>query len=495
MRKQLSHIQRFSAPAPARCALAFAVLALGFAVCLPLTAVAQDAGDLKAIAESRQSQSIAEKIQNSTVTVRIRRNKPVAKPAAQPKVKASKKQSSKKQKSAKAASQAEPKSAATAAEITVCSGVIVGRKFVVTHDDIRESRTTQPDRYRITLPDGKQAKARLAVVDQYSQLHLLEVDQADLVSLPVAKHAPKVGARIMGGAAAGIDKAVISLGMIGAVDRSLPGVYLPPLVQCDIRTLETSTGSGIFNLTGQLVGIVTYTDPPERRNGWTYAVPASQVARLMKAHVQGELIVMGRRRPLVGMKLGVSKEPGVCVVEHVTKDGPADLAGIQPGDIVREASGRKIRSPYQAVRQVINRQPGDKLTMLIERNKNAQSIEITLGGGAASPVDGSSAQGMGLVQQNVHVKPMPEGGYEISGQDNGVRIVPGQRAPLHMSLDRVETLEKQLIQYREEITRLHKQIRHRDMAQAELQKLITQMFGELRAMKKSQDAEKAERSR
>lgn len=462
----------------------FFALAVALAACVvwwPTVVVGQTSAAARTAAGSGTTQKVAEKLQSATVTVRILSRRPIAEPSGATSTDPSSK------KEGDAATAAAPK---YAADITVCSGVAVGHGFVVTHDDIRASRTAAADRYRITLPDGKQAKARLAVVDQYSQLHLLETDQSDLAGMSVAKAVPKVGARVMSAAAAGIDKPVVSIGMVGAVDRSLPGVYLPPLVQCDIRTLETSTGGAIVDLTGKLVGIVTYTDPPEKRNGWTYAVPASQVARLLRARVKGELIVMGRRRPVVGMKLGVGKKEGVCIVERVTEGGPADLAGIAAGDIVHEAAGRKIRSPYQAVRQVMNRQPGDKLTMLVERNKSTKYVDLTLGGGAATPVaDLRTVAGMGLVQQNVNVKPTPAGGYEVSGQDSDVRVVPGQRAPLKMSLDRVETLERELANYREEVARLHKQLRHRDSVQSELQKLIAQMLGEIREMKKMQDAQ------
>ena len=449
---------------------------MAVAVCagwLPLAAHAQSGRALKT-GEADQMQIVARRLKGSTVTVRILKQKQVEKAAVDA--------------TAKRTPDVAPAPPQMTSEITVCSGVAVGKGFVVTHDDIRESRTAAADRYRITLPDGKQATARLAVVDQYSQLHLLETDQKDLVGISLAKTAPKVGARVMSGAAAGIDKPVVSIGMVGAVDRSLPGVYLPPLVQCDIRTLETSTGGAIVDLTGKLVGVITYTDPPEKRNGWTYAVPASQVARLMRARVEGELIVMGRRRPVVGMKLGVGKKEGVCIVERVTEGGPADRAGIEVGDVVHEAAGRKIRSPYQAVRQVLNRQPGDKLSMLVERNKSTKYVDITLGGGAATPVaDLRSVEGMGLVQQNVNVKSKPDGGYEVTRTDDNGRTLPGQRAPLKMSLDRVESLERELANYREEVARLRKQLRHRDNVQAELQKLIAQMLGEIREMKKSQE--------
>ena len=477
-------------------------------VCASMTAWAAPPTD-QPLPDSDQTQKVAEKLQSATVTVRIKRelttdSKSGSSASGSLKVGAridvSKTPPERAPESTELTeavggseeSATTKPAAAKATQITVCSGVSIGRGFVVTHDNVRESQTAAPDRYRITLPDGKQAKARLAVVDQFSQLHLLEVEDRALKSIPLLTRVPKVGSRIMSAAASGIDKPVVSIGMVGASDRTLPGVYLPPLIQCDIRTMATSTGSGIVDLSGRLVGVVTYTDPPEQRNGWTYAVPASQVARLMRAHVKGEVIVLRRRRPTVGMTLTVGKKDGVCVVERVTKGGPASRAGIEPGDIVHEAAGRKIRSPYQAVRQVLNRQPGDKLTMLVERNKSTKYVDVTLGGGGVVPVDSDGMSPMPLVPQNVQVKETPSG-YEVTDNGDRTRIVPGARAPIQMSLDRVETLERQLAVYREEVERLRKQLRHRDITQAELQKLMTRMLTEIRELKKEQEASKKSR--
>jgi hypothetical protein len=90
---------------------------------------------------------------------------------------------------------------------------------------------------------------------------------------------------------------------------------------------------------------------------------------------------------------------------------------------------------------------------------------------------------------------MADGAYEVADQEEGVRIVPGQRAPLQMSLDRVESLERQIELHREIAAQFHKQLHDRDAVQAELQKLIGQMLEEIRVLKAAQEAQKTEPSR
>ncbi len=78
----------------------------------------------------------------------------------------------------------------------------LGRGRLVTFVGDRDAATT---RFRVTLPGGDQAEAKLRVWDHYSGLVLLSIDAKSLSGLELAKDLPKVGATVLTAAAAGID--------------------------------------------------------------------------------------------------------------------------------------------------------------------------------------------------------------------------------------------------------------------------------------------------
>ena len=247
-------------------------------------------------------------------------------------------------------------------------------------------------RYRVTLPQGKQAEATLRVVDHYSGLRLLGITGVKLTGLRPADQPAKVGSRVMCASAEGLERPSISIGIVSANGRVVGQDALPPLLQCDVRTTETSSGAAIVDTAGRLLGIVAATDSPGEQRGWTYAVPVEHLRRLLAARREGVLIELKRRRPVVGWTLGPGKAKDTVVVERIVRDGPADQAGVVRGAILKEVDGRAIRNTYQAVNLILNKQPGDKVALVCEKDGQRRSASLILGGGVEiSPKISSAA--------------------------------------------------------------------------------------------------------
>jgi S1-C subfamily serine protease len=266
--------------------------------------------------------------------------------------------------------------------VVVCSGVSLGGGRLVTFAPLDKDWANV--RFRVTLPGGAQAAAQLRVIDRYSSLVLLDIPQAKLPGLPLAEQLPPLGGAVVTAAASGIEKPAVSLGILSGVDRSLAGVELPPLLQCDVRTTETSCGAAVVDREGRLLGIIAAT-PEVATGGWTYAVPARHVERLQRIAVPDQVVELSRRRPVVGFTVGPGPEEGTVVVERVEPGGPADRAGIKPGDILLEADGLHIRSAYQAVALILKKQPGDRMSFALEQAGQRREVELGLDG-TSNPV-------------------------------------------------------------------------------------------------------------
>src|SRR5262245_47165349 len=254
--------------------------------------------------------------------------------------------------------------------VTVCSGVCVHIGQVVT-----AALPASDTPVRLTLAGGQQAEARVQAIDEYSGLALLKADTTMLKPLDTVESLPTVGNELLSAAGWGLEQPVVSRGIVGGVDRQHPGANYPPLLQCDCLTTATSTGSGLVDRHGRLVGVVVAVDRDAGRHGWTYAVPVSHVQRLLRA-VEGRtgygVVILKRRRPVVGMVL--EQNGDAIVAERVTPGGPADKAGIKPGDRVVATDGVAIRSVYQAVLPTLNKQPGDTTTFRVHRDGMAHDV-------------------------------------------------------------------------------------------------------------------------
>ncbi len=328
--------------------------------------------------------------------------------------------------------------------ISVCSGVSLGNGLIVT-----SLRPVPSARFRITLPGGDRIDAQLRVVDDFSSLVMLEIENRKLPSITLTDKRTNVGSRSLSAAAWGVDMPVVSQGISAGIDRTLAGTTLPPLLQCDLRTTETSRGAGIVDTLGKLSGIVVVGTAQENRSGWAYAVPVTHVRRLVAAHKPGQLVVLKHRRPVVGLVLMQGDQPGVVQVQRVTEGGPAHAAGIRTGDVILQAEGYKIRSAYEAIKLVLRRQAGDEMEFAIRRGDTEKTIKVKLGdaitsgdksrfaGGRSAPADVNS----NLVDPSVNVRRV---GKEIEvKRGNQTRVVNGKIA----AAGKVQLLEKASSQY------------------------------------------------
>jgi S1-C subfamily serine protease len=389
-----------------------------------LAASFSQAQDAAAPAASDSWEHAAQALQAATVTVRISTNRSDAQPAA----------------------------AADGDAVTVCSGVMVREKHIVTAAMAGSDSTI-----RLTIAGGKQAVARLQVIDEFSGLALLECDAAVGTPLAFATAAPAVGAGVMTASAWGAQAPLVSQGIVAGIERQRQGGSYPPLLQCDLRTTDTSSGAGVVDRRGQLVGIIVAADSPESRRGWAYAVPVSHVERLLRTadgQQQAGVTIIKRRRPVAGLTLDQDGES--IVVSRVFAGGAAERAGMKVGDIILATDGVAIRSVYQAMLPTLYKQPGDTLIFKVRRETGASDVQLVLGGGvevASAPIELLS----GLIQPKVQV--VREGsGYIARRPGDTIREVFQPELPPESPLDetpktatpaeKIALLEKALDRYR-----------------------------------------------
>lgn len=376
----------------------------------------------------------------------------------------------------------DPESSGGPSQVHVCSAVSVGDGFLATHADIDPQAIV-----RITLPGGRQASAKLSVFDQYSGLSLLhatdlgEESAASALAPPDPPAPLRAGQEVVAAAAWGAEPAVISVGRIGGVARTLPGANLPPLVQCSLRTTETSAGGPLVNLRGQLVGVVVAASTADDKHGWTYAAPASHILRLKRSVAEGKVVIIPRRRPIAGMTLTAGEQAETVIVERVAPDGPADRAGLKEGDRIVAVDGILVRSVYQVVPRMMARQPGDKLRFQVAEGDDRKAVDIVLGGGIAlSPDRIATVEAATLVNPRIEIKrsdgPWRRLDERVRASGSGPQRV---REP-----DGEELLVKALDRYGDLIVRLREELQEKEAAQSRNEAQIRALQAELEQLKR-----------
>ena len=427
----------------------------------------------RAVAQEQPAQpdaweAAAQKLEQATVTVRIGAGKAAE---SQP------------------APVAAVSDAKTPESVTVYTGVCVREGQIVTAAMAGSDSTI-----RLTVPGGRQADARLQVIDEFSGLALLKCDDKPARPLELAADAPAVGGGVMTASAWGVEKPLVSLGIVAGTERQRQGARYPPLLQCDLRTTDTSSGAGVVDRQGRLLGIIVAADSAESRRGWAYAIPVSHVQRLLRtadAQKQTGVTIIKRRRPVAGLRLDQAGDD--IVVAKIDPGGAAEKAGIKVGDIVLATENVAIRSIYQATLPTLYKQPGDTMTFRIEREGLVKDVSVVLGGGievSSAPLELLS----GLMQPKVQI--VREGdSYVARRPGDTLREVfqpalPAEEpaAAAATPAEKIALLEKALDRYRAVIEFQQRQLQTEQKQRLEQDELLKSLRTELDSLRRKIEA-------
>jgi S1-C subfamily serine protease len=172
--------------------------------------------------------------------------------------------------------------------------------------------------------------------------------------------------------------------------REIPGasaqsLALVDLIQTDAAISPGNSGGALVNGEGEVVGInVAYIPPQVGALSIGFAIPSPTVR-----DVVGQLLESGSvRHPFIGIqmapltpeiarRLRVPADVGVLVLE-VVPGGPAEQAGMRPGDVIVSADGEPVDTVETFLGALRARHPGDRLKLEVIREGERQTVEVTL---------------------------------------------------------------------------------------------------------------------
>jgi len=272
------------------------------------------------------------------------------------------------------------------------SGVIISADgYAVTNNHVIDGTTS----VNVLLADGNELPATVIGADPYADLAVLKLDgEVQSYASLGNSDALQPGETVIAiGSPLGEFVNTVTVGVVSATGRMIEtenGYQIENLIQTDAAINSGNSGGPLVNLAGEVIGINTLVVRGSEMGsasaeGLGFAVPTSVVQE-----VAGQIIERGFfSRPYLGIRwqfispdiasaYDLPVEWGVYVSD-VVPGGPADLGGIQSGDIITRIGDAKIDEDTLFLNALFANQPGEMVEIDVVRNGNPQTMQLTLG--------------------------------------------------------------------------------------------------------------------
>ena len=273
-------------------------------------------------------------------------------------------------------------------EQSLGSGVIMSAMghILTNHHVIQEATAV-----RILLHDGRETNATILGSDRRSDLAVLKIEISHLHPAQVAdSNQVNVGDIVLAiGNPLGIGQSVTQ-GIVSGIGRYFfkPNAF-EDFIQTDAIIHQGSSGGALVNSHGLLIGINALTYAPPGINsignigsGFGLVTPIN-----MAIFVMQELIKHGEvQRGWLGVTtepastpFNTKKQADSLLVQQVTPGGPADIAGLKPGDFIVAIEDELVNDGRSTMLKVSMLKPGRTVEISFLRNNNLLNVNATLG--------------------------------------------------------------------------------------------------------------------
>jgi len=262
------------------------------------------------------------------------------------------------------------------------SGFIIDHEgYIVTNNHVIENA----DQIKVKLVNGKKFDAKVVGRDPKTDLALIKIEASSgLHPLKMGDSDElKVGSWVAAiGSPFGLEQTVTA-GIVSAKGRTIGAGPYDDFIQTDASINPGNSGGPLISLRGEVVGINTAIIATGQGIG--FAIPIN-----MAKAIVSELKEKGRvTRGWLGVAIqevtsqlaesfGLEEKKGALVAQ-VFKNGPAEKAGIEQGDIILEFDEKEIDDSRDLPRIVASTPVGKTVTIKVFRNGKALALQATLG--------------------------------------------------------------------------------------------------------------------
>ena len=274
------------------------------------------------------------------------------------------------------------------------SGVVISEDgYILTNYHVVEGGTE----YLVRFDQQTQFKASVVGEDPTSDLAVLKVDAKGLVPIDIGDSSQvRVGQWVMAlGSPFGLEKSV-STGIVSALFRSTAmesttGVnFYANMIQTDAAINPGNSGGALVNAKGELIGINTLISSSSGASaGVGFAIPSNYAMNIAQQIMDGKVVehaFLGVQLRSVdagnASSLNSSVDAG-AYIGLVVEGSPAEVAGLQVGDVITKLDDTPIASAAELVINIRGHLVGDTVTLEFLRDGKSKTIKVTLGSDSA----------------------------------------------------------------------------------------------------------------
>lgn len=265
------------------------------------------------------------------------------------------------------------------------SGVIVSQEgLILTNHHVIEGA----DQIEVALADGRTTKATLIGSDPDTDIAVLRISIANIPKpITFGKiESVKVGDIVLAiGNPFGVGQTVTS-GIVSALGRNHLGINtFENFIQTDAAINPGNSGGALVDTRGHLIGINTAIYSRSGGSmGIGFAIPISTAKEVLEAITKNGGVTrgwIGVEPQNINQELADTlkiKSEGVLIVGTL-QNGPADKAGIKPGDVLKKIDGKPIKDITQLLNRIAVINPGQKIKVEVNRKGKDLEIEVQVG--------------------------------------------------------------------------------------------------------------------
>jgi len=289
----------------------------------------------------------------------------------------------------------------------------------------------------VKLTDRREFRAKVLGSDPKTDVAVLKIDAHNLPTVRLGSTRDlQVGEWVLAiGSPFGFENSVTA-GVVSAKGRSLPDDSLVPFIQTDVAVNPGNSGGPLFNARGEVVGINSQIY--SRSGGYqgvSFAIPIELAAK-----VQEQIVATGKVRHA---QLGVAVQevnqafaesfaldkPEGALVASVTPGSPAEKAGLQAGDVIRQVDGQPIVASGDLPAWVGQAKPGQQARLSVWRHGKPVELTATLGDASDKGSKQARAdEAVGKGQLGLSLRPLEADERREAGVKEGL-VIEQARGP------------------------------------------------------------------
>ncbi|MGF6648840.1 MULTISPECIES: Do family serine endopeptidase [Paraburkholderia] len=265
------------------------------------------------------------------------------------------------------------------------SGVIVSSEgYILTNQHVVDGA----DQIEIALADGRTTTAKVIGVDPETDLAVLKVSLTNLPTITLGRmDQTRVGDVVLAiGNPFGVGQTV-TMGIVSALGRNHLGINtFENFIQTDAAINPGNSGGALVDVNGNLLGINTAIYSRSGGSlGIGFAIPVSTARSVLESIITTGSVTRGwigvepqDVTPEIAESFGLEQKSG-AIVAGVLKNGPADRAGIKPGDILVSVDGQDITDTTRLLNLIAQIKPGSNAKIHLVRKNHEMDLDVMIG--------------------------------------------------------------------------------------------------------------------